>query len=101
MCARSEGEQPVRKKALATRPGALVSRAVKSREEPCLNEATRARKLPRQRLRTPGPVTTRRCVWGESTMVGIGIAMTKDGKTVVVANYNPRGNVEGEKPYGQ
>lgn len=40
-------------------------------------------------------------VWGKSTMVGFGIATTKDGKTVVVANYNPRGNIEGEKPYGQ
>lgn len=40
-------------------------------------------------------------VWGKSTMVGLGLATTKDGKTVVVANYNPRGNVEGEKPYGQ
>ena len=40
-------------------------------------------------------------VWGKSTMVGFGLATTKDGKTVVVANYNPRGNVEGEKPYAQ
>lgn len=40
-------------------------------------------------------------VWSKSTMVGFGIATTKDGKTVVVANYNPRGNVEGEKPYGK
>jgi pathogenesis-related protein 1 len=39
-------------------------------------------------------------VWGTSTMVGVGIAMTKDGRTVVVANYNPRGNIEGERPYG-
>lgn len=39
-------------------------------------------------------------VWGKSTMVGVGIAMTKDGRTVVVANYNPRGNIEGERPYG-
>ncbi len=38
-------------------------------------------------------------VWGKSTMVGYGLATTKDGKVVVVANYNPRGNVEGEKPY--
>ena len=38
-------------------------------------------------------------VWGKSTMVGAGIAKTKDGKVVVVANYNPRGNVKGEKPY--
>ncbi|MGB8168940.1 MAG: CAP domain-containing protein [Chthoniobacteraceae bacterium] len=40
-------------------------------------------------------------VWGKSTVVGFGLATTKDGRTVVVANYNPRGNVEGEKPYGQ
>jgi uncharacterized protein YkwD len=40
-------------------------------------------------------------VWSKSTMVGFGIATTKDGKFVVVANYNPRGNIEGEKPYGQ
>lgn len=38
-------------------------------------------------------------VWGKSTMVGYGLATTKDGKVVVVANYNPRGNTEGEKPY--
>ncbi len=40
-------------------------------------------------------------VWGKSTMVGFGLATTKDGKTVVVANYNPRGNIAGEKPYAQ
>jgi pathogenesis-related protein 1 len=40
-------------------------------------------------------------VWGKSTMVGFGVATTKDGKTVVVANYNPAGNVAGEKPYAQ
>ncbi len=38
-------------------------------------------------------------VWGKSTMVGLGVAKTKDGRTVVVANYNPRGNIKGEKPY--
>ncbi len=38
-------------------------------------------------------------VWGKSTMVGFGLSTTKDGKTVVVANYNPRGNIAGEKPY--
>jgi pathogenesis-related protein 1 len=38
-------------------------------------------------------------VWGKSTMVGFGLATTKDGKTVVVANYNPRGNIAGEKPF--
>lgn len=38
-------------------------------------------------------------VWGKSTTVGYGIAKTADGQTVVVANYNPRGNLPGEKPY--
>ena len=38
-------------------------------------------------------------VWGKSTVVGVGIAMTTSGKVVVVANYNPRGNIKGEKPY--
>lgn len=40
-------------------------------------------------------------VWGKSITVGYGIAQTADGKTVVVANYNPPGNVVGEKPYAQ
>lgn len=38
-------------------------------------------------------------VWGKSTMVGFGIAKGKGGRVVVVANYNPRGNIQGEKPY--
>ena len=38
-------------------------------------------------------------VWGKSTMIGFGLATTKDGRVVVVAKYNPRGNLEGEKPY--
>ena len=40
-------------------------------------------------------------IWGMSTMVGVGIARTGNGKVVVVANYNPRGNIKGEKAYGQ
>lgn len=40
-------------------------------------------------------------VWGKSITVGYGVAQTADGKTVVVANYNPPGNVVGEKPYAQ
>ncbi len=40
-------------------------------------------------------------VWSKTTMVGYGVATTADGKTIVVAKYNPRGNVIGEKPYGE
>jgi uncharacterized protein YkwD len=38
-------------------------------------------------------------VWSKTTMVGFGIAKTTNGTTIVVANYNPPGNVAGEKPY--
>lgn len=35
-------------------------------------------------------------VWAATTSVGVGIASTPDGKTYVVANYSPAGNVQGQ-----
>lgn len=34
-------------------------------------------------------------VWKQSLELGIGVAKTKKGKTLVVCNYNPRGNIIG------
>lgn len=38
-------------------------------------------------------------VWKETTHVGMGISICKDGGVIVVANYNPAGNYIGERPY--
>ena len=38
-------------------------------------------------------------IWKNTTMVGCGIATCADGNVIVVCNYNPPGNVMGEKPY--
>lgn len=38
-------------------------------------------------------------VWRNTTRVGIGMAKSKDGTIIIVANYDPRGNYLGEKPY--
>jgi uncharacterized protein YkwD len=38
-------------------------------------------------------------VWKETTHMGIGIAICKNGGMIIVANYNPAGNFIGEKPY--
>lgn len=38
-------------------------------------------------------------VWQETRKVGIGIAKCGSGATIIVANYNPPGNVVGQKPY--
>jgi Cysteine-rich secretory protein family len=38
-------------------------------------------------------------VWATSTHVGYGVARTANGMTVVVANYDPPGNMQGERPY--
>jgi pathogenesis-related protein 1 len=38
-------------------------------------------------------------VWKETTHVGIGKAICKNGGMIIVANYNPAGNYIGEKPY--
>jgi pathogenesis-related protein 1 len=38
-------------------------------------------------------------VWKETTHVGMGIAICKNGGMIIVANYNPAGNYIGEKPY--
>jgi len=38
-------------------------------------------------------------VWKNSTTVGCGVAKCPDGNVIVVCNYDPAGNVEGEKPY--
>ena len=35
-------------------------------------------------------------VWKNSRKVGIGTAVAKDGKMIVVANYKPPGNIIGE-----
>lgn len=40
-------------------------------------------------------------VWQETTKVGCGIAISKDGtKYILVCNYGPGGNLSGVKPYG-
>jgi len=38
-------------------------------------------------------------VWKNTTHVGMGMAVCKDGAILIVANYNPSGNYMGEKPY--
>ncbi|MCU0427895.1 MAG: CAP domain-containing protein [Candidatus Kapabacteria bacterium] len=38
-------------------------------------------------------------VWAKSTTIGIGKAVCKNGSTIIVANYDPPGNMMGEKPY--
>lgn len=35
-------------------------------------------------------------VWKDSTELGVGCAKTDNGKTYVVANYNPPGNMMGK-----
>ena len=38
-------------------------------------------------------------VWGNTTEIGIGVAVSKSGETYVVARYNPAGNFQGQFPY--
>lgn len=38
-------------------------------------------------------------VWKNTTEIGIGVAKCSDGAIIIVANYNPPGNVLGQKPY--
>jgi len=38
-------------------------------------------------------------IWKETKTVGIGISTCKNGATIIVANYEPVGNILGEKPY--
>lgn len=38
-------------------------------------------------------------VWRTSARVGFGVAMTKKGTVMLVANYSPAGNMVGEHPY--
>ena len=38
-------------------------------------------------------------VWKNTTMVGCGVTKCPDGNVIVVCNYDPAGNVMGEKPY--
>ena len=38
-------------------------------------------------------------VWGNTTEIGMGVAVSKSGETYVVARYNPHGNFQGEFPY--
>lgn len=38
-------------------------------------------------------------VWKTTLKVGLGIAKSKNGKTYIVANYSPAGNLMGSKPY--
>lgn len=38
-------------------------------------------------------------VWKKTTELGVGIATCPNGNTIVVANYNPKGNFLGEYPY--
>lgn len=40
-------------------------------------------------------------VWRNSTHVGFGIAMQKDGMVMLCANYSPAGNMLGEHPYNE
>lgn len=37
-------------------------------------------------------------IWGNSTKVGLGKAVCKNGAIIIVANYDPAGNMMGEKP---
>lgn len=38
-------------------------------------------------------------VWNDTKAVGIGKATCRDGSVIIVANYNPRGNTVGVRPY--
>ncbi|MBL7990862.1 MAG: hypothetical protein JNN25_05455 [Candidatus Kapabacteria bacterium] len=38
-------------------------------------------------------------VWAATMKIGVGKAVCKNGATIIVANYDPRGNMMGEKPY--
>jgi pathogenesis-related protein 1 len=38
-------------------------------------------------------------VWKNTTQVGCGVAGCPDGYVIIVCNYNPPGNYEGERPY--
>lgn len=38
-------------------------------------------------------------IWKTTQKVGMGMATTKDGATIIVANYLPAGNILGQKPY--
>ena len=38
-------------------------------------------------------------VWGKTTHVGYGVARMRNGMWVLVANYEPPGNMQGEHPY--
>ena len=38
-------------------------------------------------------------VWRTTTKLGMGVATCSDGSTIIVANYDPPGNMQGEKPY--
>ena len=38
-------------------------------------------------------------IWKNTREAGIGVAICKDGATIIVANYFPPGNYIGEKPY--
>jgi pathogenesis-related protein 1 len=38
-------------------------------------------------------------VWAKTTKIGIGKAVCKNGATIIVGNYDPPGNMMGEKPY--
>jgi len=38
-------------------------------------------------------------VWNATREVGMGAARCRDGSWIIVANYHPRGNYVGEKPY--
>lgn len=38
-------------------------------------------------------------VWRSTTKMGIGVSRCPSGATIIVANYSPRGNFLGERPY--
>jgi pathogenesis-related protein 1 len=38
-------------------------------------------------------------VWSTTTQVGCGKAVCKDGTVIVICNYDPKGNIVGQKPY--
>jgi uncharacterized protein YkwD len=46
-----------------------------------------------------GPGHYTQMVWKNTTHVGIGVAECSDGAIIIVADYDPPGNVMGEKPY--